>query len=77
MCVVVVAVGALALSSSDVQEVLRRCVETEEEAELRLAACRLLQSTGAPSAQLQDFCCSASTLNAAGGSAGNCVWFRK
>lgn len=47
--------GTLALLSSDVQEVLQRCVETEEEAELRLAACRLLQSAGAPSAQLQDF----------------------
>ncbi|XP_044022988.1 HEAT repeat-containing protein 4 [Siniperca chuatsi] len=33
------AVGALGLTSSDVQETLLHCVETEEEAELRLAAC--------------------------------------
>ncbi|KAI3367382.1 hypothetical protein L3Q82_026191, partial [Scortum barcoo] len=49
------AVGALALPSSEVQEVLQLSVETDEEAELRLASCHLLQSAGASSAQLKDF----------------------
>lgn len=55
VCVVVAAVGALGLSSPDVQETLLRCVETAEEAELRLAACRLLRSAGVTSARLRDF----------------------
>ncbi|XP_056249430.1 HEAT repeat-containing protein 4 isoform X2 [Seriola aureovittata] len=44
------AVGALGLSSADVQETLQSYVETEEDAELREAACRLL-----PVDNLHDF----------------------
>ncbi|XP_018545386.1 HEAT repeat-containing protein 4 isoform X1 [Lates calcarifer] len=49
------AVGALGLSSADVQETLQCCVETEDDAELRLAACRLLQSVDMPADKLLDF----------------------
>lgn len=47
--------GALGLSSADVQETLQCCVETEDDAELRLAACRLLQSVDMPADKLLDF----------------------
>ncbi|XP_044231764.1 uncharacterized protein heatr4 isoform X2 [Thunnus albacares] len=47
------AVGALGLSAAGVQETLLRCVETEEEAELQLAARQLLHSSQQPSDELQ------------------------
>ncbi|XP_033935724.1 HEAT repeat-containing protein 4 [Pseudochaenichthys georgianus] len=49
------AVGALGLSSPDLQEALMHCVETEREAELRAEACRMLQSSGVSSDRLQGF----------------------